>query len=66
MLDVGDALIIFLKVLSIIVILDLALLILLWKIKKYNLYLQEENKISQSARDDRIFEEVDRFYGAPW
>jgi hypothetical protein len=70
MLDVGDALLVLLKVILVLGSMWFVLFALSGKFGETSRAIDQRialaDEIKQKDRDDLIFEEVDRSYGAPW
>jgi len=81
MLGPVDVLIIIAEVLGAIIVIDIVLLYFIWRVKVISknvdrrmqpkkkpesIWKEMERNALQAYKDDKIFEEVDRSYGAPW
>lgn len=70
--ELAEVGVIVVKVYGTIIIINLVLVLLMLvfdlinRRRKNEIRQAKEREAAQSERDDHIFEEVDRFYGAPW
>lgn len=71
-----DVLLIALKVIGVVVVINGLILLFMWRVGAYKRNIERQKNSPgykdelalrrQKKQDDRILEEADRFYGAPW